>query len=75
MITAKKLTKIYGVGELKVTVLDRVSIEIPDGEFIAITGPSGAGKSTLLYQLSLLDDPTSGDILVDGKCMSHLSEP
>ena len=74
MIAAKNLTKTYGAGELTITVLDDVTIEIPDGEFISITGPSGAGKSTLLYQLSLLDEPTSGDVYVDGKRMSQCSE-
>lgn len=44
-----------------------INIEVEEGEFVAIMGRSGAGKSTLLYQLSLLDTPTSGSIILDGK--------
>jgi putative ABC transport system ATP-binding protein len=67
MIRAEKLLKRYGTGELSLTVLKSINITIEDGEFVAIIGPSGAGKSTLLYQLSLLDDPTSGEVFVDEK--------
>ncbi|MEK7643099.1 MAG: ABC transporter ATP-binding protein [Patescibacteria group bacterium] len=74
MITAKKLVKSYGSGELELTVLKSLDLEIQDGEFVAIIGPSGAGKSTLLYQLSLLDAPTSGEVYVDGVKTSELNE-
>lgn len=66
MIKAVDLVKSFGKGELEVRVLRHLHVEINDGEFIAIIGPSGAGKSTLLYQLSLLDEPTSGEIYFDG---------
>ena len=52
-------------GEVPVTLVDNVSVEIRKGEFIAITGPSGSGKSSLLYLLGLLDVPTDGKIIVD----------
>lgn len=64
IITAKQVTKTYSTGKVSTTVLREVSIEIKQGEFVAIMGRSGAGKSTLLYQLSLLDTPTSGKIFL-----------
>ncbi len=74
MIQAKKLIKRYGTGELELTVLKGLDLEIQDGEFVAVIGPSGAGKSTLLYQLSLLDEPTSGSVYLDGIETSGLSQ-
>ncbi len=74
MIRTNKLVKTYGTGDLALTVLKSIDLEIKDGEFVAIIGPSGAGKSTLLYQLSLLDVPTSGDIFIDEAAASQLSE-
>jgi putative ABC transport system ATP-binding protein len=65
MIRTEKLVKTYGEGELALTVLKSLDLEIQSGEFVAIVGPSGAGKSTLLYQISLLDEPTSGKIFLD----------
>ncbi len=65
MIKTQKLVKTYGEGELALTVLKSLDLEIQSGEFVAIVGPSGAGKSTLLYQISLLDEPTSGKIFLD----------
>lgn len=74
MIKTEKLVKIYGEGELALTVLKHLNLEIKSGEFVAIIGPSGAGKSTLLYQLSLLDVPTGGEIFIDGKATSVLGD-
>jgi putative ABC transport system ATP-binding protein len=74
MIRAEKLTKIFGAGELSFTALSEVDLTILEKEFVAIIGPSGAGKSTLLYQLSLLDDPTSGEIYLDNLATSNLSQ-
>ncbi|MEK7150764.1 MAG: ABC transporter ATP-binding protein [Patescibacteria group bacterium] len=74
MIRAEKLVKSYGTGELELVVLKSLNLEIKDGEFVAIIGSSGAGKSTLLYQISLLDEPTSGEVYLDGVRMSSLSQ-
>lgn len=74
MIIAKDLVKKYGSGELEFTVLKKLNFEIKDGEFLAIIGPSGSGKSTLLYQLSSLDEPTSGEIHFNGKDTHNLSQ-
>ena len=54
------LTKIYEMGEEKVVALDKVSLEVPEGDYVAIMGPSGSGKSTLLNILGCLDKPTAG---------------
>lgn len=74
MIKAKDLVKTYGTGQLEVKVLKHLDLEIKEGEFIAIIGPSGAGKSTLLYQLSLLDEPTSGEVYFDNIRTSELDQ-
>lgn len=74
MIQARDLVKSYGKGELELVVLKNLNLDIQDGEFVAIIGASGAGKSTLLYQLSLLDEPTSGEVLFDGKKTSPLNQ-
>ena len=60
MITTTDLTKLYRTDEVETTALDKVSLQINEGEFVAIMGPSGCGKSTLLNILGLLDNPTSG---------------
>ncbi len=73
MITTDRLIKSYGSGELELTVLKGLNLEIAAGEFVAIIGPSGSGKSTLLYQLSLLDEPTSGEVMFGGIRTSKLS--
>lgn len=72
MISVKKLNKIYS-GHIPVHALKDVSFDIPKGQFVAIMGPSGSGKSTLLHQLGLLDEPTSGQILLDSVDVSKLS--
>lgn len=66
MIKVKNLTKNFKDGEVETKVLKGIDLEVGSGEFIAIMGRSGAGKSTLLYQMSLLDEPTSGEIFIDG---------
>ena len=61
-------------GDVPVTLVNDVDIEIQNGEFIAISGPSGSGKSSLLYLLGLQDKPTSGKIFLNGKETSSLGE-
>lgn len=74
IIKAKQLSKIYGSGNNKVIALNNVNLEIKSGEFISIIGPSGSGKSTLLHILSGLDNPTSGQVLLDDKDIYKYSE-
>ena len=62
------------MGESNISALKDVSLEIKKGDFIAIVGKSGSGKSTLMHILGLLDSPTSGKLLLNGKNVSHLSE-
>ena len=66
MIQTKNLTRSFKNGDVITQVLKGIDFIARDGEFVSIMGRSGAGKSTLLYQLSLLDDPTGGEILIDG---------
>lgn len=74
LIKCTNVTKSFGSGDLLTHVLKGVSVTINEGEFVAIMGKSGAGKSTLMYQLSVLDEPTSGEIIVDGTDVTKLSE-
>ncbi len=74
IIKTTGLTKTFIDGDKETTVLKGVDIEIKRGEFVAIIGRSGAGKSTLLYQISLLDTPTKGDILINGININNLTE-
>jgi putative ABC transport system ATP-binding protein len=67
MIEAKNLTKTFMNGDVETKVLKGIDLSVEDGEFIAIMGRSGAGKSTLMYQMSLLDDPTEGEVVINGK--------
>lgn len=73
MIKAKNITKTFKSGPVETRVLKGIDLEIKSGEFVAIMGKSGAGKSTLMYQLSLLDNPTSGSIEIDGTPVTELS--
>ena len=68
------LKKSYQVGKLSVPVLKGVSLDIKEGEFVAIMGPSGCGKSTLLHLLGGLLSPTTGSILVDGEDLAKVSD-
>lgn len=66
IIEAKGITKTFKDGEKLTPVLKGIDFKVEQGEFVSIMGRSGAGKSTLMYQLSLLDEPTDGEIIVDG---------
>lgn len=74
MIQIKNVTKVVRSGADDLTILDDVSLEIPDGQFVAITGASGSGKSTLLGLIAGLDAPTTGAILIDGDDITKMSE-
>jgi lipoprotein-releasing system ATP-binding protein len=68
------LNKVYGEGDTKVHALQDLSITVNQGEFLLIVGSSGSGKSTLLNMIGLLDQPTSGKILIDGIETTTLSD-
>jgi len=74
VIHATGLSKVYGFGDATTVALDNVDIEIKKGEFVAIMGPSGSGKSTLMNIIGILDKPTHGTYLLDGKDVSGLSQ-
>ena len=74
IIRVENVTKIYGGGETAVRALDRISVEVQTGEFVAVMGPSGCGKSTLLNMLGALDQPTEGRVWVGGEDLSKLKD-
>ncbi len=74
MITLQNVTKIVQSGTESLTILDDVSLEINDGQFVSITGASGSGKSTLLGLIAGLDAPTSGEVLIDNESITKMSE-
>lgn len=67
MIEVKNLVKSFKDGERETRVLKGIDFKVSEGEFVAIMGRSGAGKSTFMYQMSLLDEPSDGDVLVEGR--------
>lgn len=75
IIETKDLRRSFTKGEVETHVLKGIDFVVEEGEFVAIMGRSGAGKSTLMYQISLLDHPTSGDIVIRGRNATDLSEP
>ena len=74
MIKLKNVTKTVRSGAELLTILDDVSFEIPDGEFVAVTGASGSGKSTLLGLIAGLDAPSSGEIWLDDDEITSMTE-
>jgi len=74
VLRTENLTKSYTIGKLDVPALRGVSLDIAEGEFVAIMGPSGCGKSTLLHLLGGLLSPTGGTILIDGEDLSKVSD-
>ncbi len=73
MIQLNDMVKTYQMGKRQLKVLCGISLSIKSGEMVAIMGPSGSGKSTLLNMVGLLDRPTSGSYLLEGREVSHLS--
>ncbi len=74
ILQTNNLKKYYGKGDTLVKALDGVSLEVEDGEFVAIVGTSGSGKSTLLHMLGGLNRPTEGTVTVDGKDLFSLKD-
>jgi len=74
MIEVKNLYKSFTVGKEKIDILKAINLNINKGEFISIMGPSGCGKSSLLYLLGGMDNPTKGNIIIDGKDYCSMKE-
>ena len=73
ILSVRNLKKYYNTGENTVKALDGIDLDIYKGEFLAIVGTSGSGKSTLLHMLGGLDNPTAGQVMIDGSDISGLS--
>ncbi len=74
MIELYKVSKVVPSGAEMLTILHPLDLTIPDGQFIAVVGPSGSGKSTLLGLIAGLDEPTSGEIRIDGQVITTMNE-
>ena len=74
MIKTKDLTKIFRTEEVETTALNKVNLNVNEGEYVAVMGPSGCGKSTLLNILGLLDNPSGGSYLFNGTEVATLRE-
>jgi len=74
LLELRAVTKTYSAGGILFNALDDVSLSISDGEFISITGPSGSGKSTLMHIIGLLDTPTTGEVVLEGRNVAKFKE-
>ena len=74
MIQLYRVSKVVPSGAEMLTILHQLDLTIPDGQFISVIGPSGSGKSTLLGLIAGLDEPTSGEIRIDGQVITTMSE-
>ena len=72
LVSVRDLTKVYTLGETEVRALAGVSVDIAEGEFVAVMGPSGSGKSTFMNLIGCLDTPTSGSYRLAGEDVAHM---
>lgn len=73
-VSTQNLTRVYEMGQEKIYGMDEVNFTVDRGDFIVISGPSGSGKSTLLNLIGCIDQPTKGEVYLDGEAISELSE-
>lgn len=74
LVEIKNVTKVYRRDTLEIPVLQNISLDVPEGEFLALMGPSGSGKTTLLNLISGIDQPTGGSIVIAGTDIARLNE-
>src|SRR5471032_2813430 len=74
IVVIRNLSKIYAQGDIQVTALDKITLDIAMGEFLTLMGPSGSGKSTLLHIIAGVDRPTRGECRVQGVDVAQLNE-
>src|SRR3982750_4927066 len=74
MIRIKDLEKVYRTEDVETVALNKLTMEVKEGEFVAVMGPSGCGKSTLLNILGMLDDPDAGSFVFNGTEVAHFNE-
>ena len=74
IVQTQALRKYYKLGNNTVKALDGVDFKVREGEFVAIVGKSGSGKSTLLHMVGGLDNPTDGEVYVDGRKLSKMNK-
>ncbi|HBC47144.1 MAG TPA: ABC transporter [candidate division Zixibacteria bacterium] len=70
-IQTKNLTKVYGKGHTEVTALSDATLNVSPGELVAVIGPSGSGKTTMLTTIGLINEPTSGNVVIDGMAVAN----
>jgi putative ABC transport system ATP-binding protein len=73
LIQFEDVSKVYHLESGDLTALNHITLDINDGEFVALMGPSGSGKSTMMNQLGILDIPTTGEIFIAGKNVAHMT--
>ena len=74
VLSTRKVTKVYELDDQVITAVDRVSLELYSGEFVALVGPSGSGKTSMLAMIAGLLTPTAGEICLAGEELGHMHE-